>query len=182
MTTEIKQKTFSSNTVVDNTGSVTLINGLTRGYDEDNRIARKVIFLHLEVHCYALATAGTGTPQPGRMLVVCDHQSNGATPAVLDILQMANPRSPMNYDNRHRFTVLADWYYSLCNYTGTAVKGETYNTARSIKIPARFDTGNGGLVADYINGAMFIVSLGQNAAGVTAGDMWYSGRLLFVDN
>lgn len=174
--------TNDTTAVMDTTGSVVLLNGASLGTDYNNRIGRKVIFKSLLIKGNAIATQATGTTQPYRFLIVYDKQTNGATPAVTDILSLAGTRAPINLNNRDRFVVLVDLTGSVTDATGTSDKIECFGRYTKLNLETTYNSNNNGNVTDINTGGIFAVTLGGNAAGATAGILPFHCRLRFLDN
>jgi len=104
------------------TGSVLLLNGIAQGTDYNQRIGRKCqlksLFIRFTVNVNPGAL-GLLAPQGDvvRLLIVYDCQSNGAAPAITDVLSTVNYDSPMNLNNRDRFKILYDKFATMYAYT-----------------------------------------------------------------
>lgn len=180
---EKKSIDVDSTAVIDSTGAVVLLNGCAPGTGIGNRVSRKTQLRSLLVRASALGTSGTGTAQDGRMLLIYDKQTNAAAPAVADVLAAADPRAPMELSGRDRFVILADWYYAVADRTAP---GDTmavqFNRYTKMNLPCVFNDEGNGTVGDIITGAIFLVSLGDNAAGNTAGVLTFYSRVRFEDS
>lgn len=168
--------------VMNSTGNVVLLNGASRGDDIADRTGRRTKNVYVGVRARGYVTATTGTAQEHRVLLVYDRQSNGAAPAVTDILLSASPNAFYNFNNTYRFKILYDRKYTL----GSAVDGQGPSTwgikvNRNIRLDTIFNNGNAGTIADMQTGGLFLVYVGSNAAGVTAGTIDYYCRVKFVD-
>lgn len=166
---------------VNTTGSITLLNGLSRGDDAAaQRVGRKVTMTSVNVRGYAstessqnVGGATASTSQMVRCLIVYDSQPNGGTPALVDILKEARPESQLNINNRDRFSVLANWEYAFGPIT-TGVAGITaadnqamcLNLYRGgLRMPVIFNSNNNGNATDINTGAIWMVWVGNVAAG-----------------
>jgi len=67
-----------------------------------------------------VATASTPQGDVVRVMVIYDNQTNGALPAVGDVLQSANYQSPLNLNNRDRFKILHDKFHNMNSNLFTA--------------------------------------------------------------
>lgn len=90
-------------------GVITLLNGVAQGTDYTQRIGRKTCMKSILWNAALLSNGGTiPLGDMIRLLIVYDTQPNSATPAVTDILAVADPFSPMNLNNRDRFHTIFD--------------------------------------------------------------------------
>jgi len=105
----------------------------------------------------------SGGVSPVRLLIVYDKQTNGATPATVDIESVDAIRSPMNLNNNERFIIVADETYEPVNGATTAIYGKGY---RKLNLPVEFNAGSAGTVADITKGALFALAW-QNGSMVT---------------
>lgn len=90
-------------------GLIFAVNDIPQGVTAGTRVGRSVSTN--SVYYNYVLNFGTGeVPNAIRHLLVWDRQSNGATPAVADVLLPTAPPlvAPMNLDNRERFVVLSD--------------------------------------------------------------------------
>jgi len=145
-------------------GIIALLNGITQGADFNNRIGRKVTMksLLLKVSVGLLSTTSS-LGGVHRFLVVYDAQTNGATPAITDVLATANYLSPMNLNNRDRFKVLMDFYHKTDAYTVTAgaISAGSFtdtieNRFRKFNLEEQF-SGTTNAVGSIATGAVFLI-------------------------
>lgn len=146
----------------------------------------------------------------GRIAVVYDRQPTGSLPALSDIFGATNSAGTaltadptfygLNLNNRLRFTILADSYVCLpgvgingatpssivmqssCN-SSTNENQNTFVFKRFIKLKgagAQFKS-NGGTLGDFVNGALYMVTLGTDANATAAFRLSFSTRLKFYD-
>lgn len=167
--------------VIDSTGEVNLLNGMSQGTDNFERIGRRVTLKSIELHMTAKATAATGLRQKALAFLVLDKHPNGATPAITDMLTISNVLALRNLDNRDRFVFLRRWEFQLTPDTqNQSIKGFKYYKRMNTQMT--FDDSNNGDITDIRSGALFLVTLGENAAGDTAGTMNFRYRIRFLDD
>jgi len=123
-----------------------LVNGLTQGTGASNRIGRQIFMTHAQWKASA--------SQLTRLLLIYDSQSNGAAPAIGDILQdPADPGfSPHNFQGRERFSYLFDSVYDL---TPERAVNLTWKYM-PIGLHTSYNDGNAGTVADITSGALYL--------------------------
>lgn len=184
---------------VNQTGSITLLNGCSTGTDNTNRIGRKFINKSVYIRGYVAPeydfsgqAAIAVTAQQARMLLVWDEQPQGNTPAITDILVEALPSSQLNLNNRDRFRILADEVFDF----GPALSIQTATQAqfgyggnqisevkcfRKITLPT-VNAGTGSNITAISSGALFMVWIGSVAAGTNVDtNAIVSTRVRFVD-
>lgn len=97
-----------------NTGSIQPLSIITQGDQNTMRSGNEIkVTSALMRATITKATAATATKV--RCIVFSDVSSNGAVPAIADILQTANQDAPVNRVNGTRFTVIMDRSYILDN-------------------------------------------------------------------
>ncbi len=125
------------------------INIIPQGVLENNRIGRKCtikkIFWKYETQMPATVNMATATDVV-RIILYLDKQANGATAAVLDILETANYQSFRNLSNVGRFQVLMDktvmvtgWGGSNASSEETAPQFKQFKYSKSCNIPLEYD-------------------------------------------
>lgn len=178
---EFKTIDVAPNVTADTTGSVTLLNGLTQGTDYTNRIGRKVTLRSIEIKGQNFVTPATGVDQNQRILIVHDRDPTGVLPAITDILTAVTPVALRNLNNRTRFTILMDKRFQL-NATAEPTSTRLWKYYKRFYKMMDFNGNNFGDIRDITNGAIYYVSLGNVAAGATAGGSFANVRIRYTDN
>ncbi len=144
--------------VISTTGEVTpTINIIVQGTAEEERIGRKCTIKNI-MWRYTLVIPeidAQATPNPSvtaRVILFLDKQANGATAAVLDVLESTDYQSFHNLGNSQRFTTLLDRTHTL-NYSGMASDGaglvsqaevrREYSFYKACSIPIEFSSTTG---------------------------------------
>lgn len=176
---------------VDVGGNFTLAHIPRLGADYNNRIGRKTIIKSIYVRGrVTLLESLQGVPPPGnppnfvgasqaRMIIFLDNQPNGAAPAVLDLLTVADPSAQLNPNNRDRFKVIKDKmfmfdtyvsYNSATNIPFFALNRTTHDIKcyKKLNIETIFNSTNGGTIGDITTGALYVFWIGSNAAASVA--------------
>lgn len=178
--TELKSVvTAIQTTVCDTTGAVTLINGIAEAVGDEGRIGRQVTLKSVEVHGWNYSTASTGTDQGHRVLVVYDKQTNGAAPAITDILETVHPIDQREESKRTRFIVLMDKAFSLSR-DGVAGDSAMWKFYKKIDLPEEF-RGTAAAVTSISMGGLYVITLGDQAAGSSAGSCKWSATVRYTD-
>lgn len=186
---------------VNTTGSITLLNGLTKGDDIGNREGRKVTVKSIFIRGMVYPEQGTTAIVAGgaetlnqllRMIIFVDYQPVTATAVTLtDVLKEASSYSQLNINNRTRFRVLHDETFTVPNSfkAFTAATGAVGNIGgahevkvyKKVDIPVTFNSGDAGTFADIQNGAIYMLWVGSAAAGTTDCNATLSTRVRFTD-
>jgi len=177
---EVKHRDQATTQVANTTGAVITMNGLAPGASDGQRVGKLIKMRQLQLRLHSYVTAGTGVDQVHRVLVVLDHQTNGAAPGVTDILDAVTTTAFPNQDNRLRFMILYDKVFTL---SASAESGSMQFA--TVDIPLRYITqynaGTAGTVGDIASNGLFLVVLGTEAAGASAGTVRWSERLNYTD-
>lgn len=171
------------------TGSVTLLNGCATGTDMTERIGRMVKTVSVQVRGYITTDAASDATvgQLARVMVVEDSQTNGVAPTITDILQTATSLSFMNLNNRERFKVHYDLIVNIGPRVVTATQAvagdkstEVVNWYKKVNIPVTFE-GTGATSASISSGGLYLVTIGNVAAGTNDCSAFLCCRTRFVD-
>lgn len=99
------------------------------GTEYNQRIGRKCVAKSMYIRgriqiatTAPIITAAVGTQQ-NRFIVFMDMQPNGVVPALTDLLTTADPSSQLNPNNRDRFRVIKDKYYSFDPFVYNSATG-----------------------------------------------------------
>lgn len=179
-TIEVNDSTVAANT----TGTIVLINGVIQGTDYNQRVGR--IFLMKSIYLRAKFTNDSATVSPltFRAMIVLDSQTNGALPAITDILNAVTTTSTNNLNNRDRFKVLMDKTFSPTPSARTVAITEQEVFKKWYK-KCSYEVVNGGTAAtvgSIQTGGLYVIFLTDVAAGTGDGVVTYSTRVRFIDN
>lgn len=180
---ELKAITVHSSSVHDGTGAVVLLNGCARGDDISERVGRQITMKSIELKGVSYVTAGTGIDQSVRAMVVYDRQTNGSALTIAQVLDQTagNPSYQLrNLENRRRFTVLMDRRIDL-NASGESGSTKQWQFYRRLNHPVTFNSGDAGTVADITTGSVYLITVGNVAAGATAGGCLVYSRIRYDD-
>lgn len=171
---------------VSTTGTVTLINGVATGTDFTDRIGRKIVMRSVYVRGLLRPEDTTVSDQCARVMLVYDMQSNGAAPAITDILKSASSLAQLNMNNRDRFRVLMDKTFAMAGLQDTATQAFAGSpTTHVMKKYKRCNlevlyNGTTNAIGSIATGALFLVTIGSVAAG-SASTFTVSTRVRFDD-
>lgn len=170
---------------MDTTGQISLIATVPQGASVNQRVGKKIMLKGLQCRGYASNNAAA-TFNDVAMLIVYDKRPTGSLPAITDILVTANSASFNNDANSGRFQILKR---KDCVLTGapSATTG-TESSAKDIDfylnlrgLPSVFKAAGTGAIGDIEEGALYCITVGNNAAGTGAAAAALSFRTRFMD-
>jgi len=162
------------------TGAIQLLNGIARGDDINERIGRQVILKSIEMHVVNYVTPTTGIDQTQRILVVYDSQTNATALTILQVLNFVTTISLKNLENRKRFSILLDKLINL-NASGESGSKVCWKWYKKLNHETTFNNGDAATVADITTGSLYLISIGSEAAGATAGGTEMQCRIRYTD-
>lgn len=175
---------------LDTTGSVTLLNTIAQGAAVTQRVGKKVILKGLQGR--GLSQAGsTATINDVAWMIVYDKRPTGSLPAITDILVTASSNSLNNDNNAGRFRILKRVDRVLIgnpSLTGVVANALTDCVAASEDFwldlksaPTTYKAAATGGIGDIEEGALYLVTVGNVAAGTAAATLFESFRVRFLD-
>lgn len=160
-----------------------LINGIAGGTTRTARLGGSLSMtkIQLRLTCYAASLF-----PDLRVVIVYDHQPQGALPAVTDIFSADSFNAFMNISNSDRFLVLADEFLKTKN--GYDPTSSTNSVAMSMfrKLPkpgliSKYLNSNTGTIADITSGAVYVL-LACAATSVNPSlSIRFNSRVRFTD-
>lgn len=172
----------SANYAFDTTGSITLLNTVTQGTAVTQRVGKKIKLKSLQ--CRGLMTNNSAaTWNDVAFLIVYDRRPRGALPAITDILTSVSARA-MNNDNfSGRFQILKRSDEMLIgNATAlTECTAKSVDFYMELKAPTVYEAAGTGAINDIEQGALYLVTVGNAAAGTGAAVLTCGFRLRFTD-
>jgi len=176
----------------DTTGSVTLLNTVAQGASVNTRVGKKIVLKGLL--CRGRHNnSSTALINDCAYIIVYDKRPTGALPAVTDILVASNSQSMNNDANSGRFKILKREDFVLIGNTSQAAPpvsdgNLTEKTAMSAdfwlnlkNLPTTYKAAGTGAIGDIEEGALYLVTVGNNAAGTAAAVGGMAFRLRFLD-
>lgn len=166
-------------------GTLVLLNGVAQGTDYTQRIGRKILLKSLLFRFSVFPSATASSGEITRLMIIYDCQTNAATPVVTDVLNSAIYNSPMNLNNRDRFKILVDKFFTTgaVTYTtgvvsaGMAVPRQ-YKVFKKMSMEEIFG-GTGNTVGSINTGGIFALIITQdNSKIVYVAD----SRIRFIDS
>jgi len=196
----------SSTLALNATGTIEALNLIQVGSSMFNRIGRRIEMTSVRLEAYVNPINATRncSVDLGRIMIVYDRQTNGAFPAITDVIQdtdqtganTTTAQTGINMNNRDRFVSILDHRMYLPQGTTTAGVASLLQPAdaeyfkpvinefrklRMLTTHYKADS-NPAVIGDITTGGLFIFSLANNTAG---SDMWqianWNVRLKYVD-
>jgi len=170
--------------VLDTSGSVTLIATIAQGASVNQRVGKKCVYKSLQARG-AMFNGSTAVFSDVAFLIVYDRRPTGTLPGVADILVSASSVAMNNDANSGRFKILKRVDDILLGVPATTL-GD--GAAKSIDfflplggLPLVCKAAGTGAIADIEEGALYLVTVGSNAAGTTASTLNITFRTRFID-
>ena len=171
---------------LDTTGSVTLLNTVAQGASVNQRVGKKIALRGLQCRGAMLNNA-SAILNDVAFMIVYDKRPTGALPAVTDILAFATASAMNNDANSGRFSIvkrvdadLAGNTTAAANLTDKTICGTDWWVDLKGR-PTVYKAAGTGAIGDIEEGALYLVTVGGNAAGVTAAALSATFRLRFKD-
>lgn len=161
-----------SNLSVSNVGSISLLNAISLGPGDTQRVGRTISMEDLELR-YILDN--TATDDVVRTIIFIDKQTNGALPAVSDVLEYVDAISPYNGDNSKRFEILYDeaTVLSAKSFTNAFYSENILLASRAVYNANAFADAR-----DIQTGSLCLLVIGVNAVNFTSYSirtrLWYA--------
>lgn len=168
----------------------TLINGIAKGDEINQRIGREIRMKHITVRGFYRAVAdATGKSTINRMLIVYDKQPNHAAMTGADLFDTLaataiDVTKMYNLDNRKRFTVLYDRVFpvDMMEYSKACQKVPFYIDF-PVNLPVIYNATTNATYSAVETGTLWIVTLSDTAnAGDNESEVIFTSRVRYSDN
>lgn len=171
---------------MDGTGSIALLNTVAQGAGVTQRVGKKIVMKSLQCRGVMYNNA-TASANDVAIMIIYDKRPTGALPAITDILTSVNSQAMNNDTNSGRFVVvkriddvLLGNTAAAASYTNEMFKGCDFFL--NLKgLPTTYKAAATGAIGDIEEGALYIVTVGNNAAGTSAATLSTTFRLRFLD-
>lgn len=170
---------------LDTTGSVTLLNTVAQGAAVTQRIGKKIILKSLQCRGQMFNNSAAVNNDVA-FLIVYDRRPTGALPAITDILVTANSIAMNNDANSGRFKILKRCDALLQGApAATMGEGPGFSIDFYLKLrglPTVFKAAATGAIGDIEEGALYLITIGDEAASATLAATMSAGfRTRFID-
>lgn len=178
--TEFKYVDTAVNVATNTGNAVLLLNAVAEGTGPSDRVGRQYRTVSIQCKLRNYVTAGTGTDQVHRIVIVYDRQPNGAA-IIADTVYGAapTPQSMKDMNQRQRFLILLDKVIQL-NATGEPGSDTTWEFYRRVSLGTTCNAA-AAPIANISTGSIYMIFMGSNVAGATAGTTYGNVRIRFVD-
>lgn len=170
----------------DTTGSIAHINIITTGTSVNQRSGKKTLMKSLQCRGN-VSNNTTAIINDCALLIVYDRRPTGALPAITDILNTATPQSFNNDTNSGRFQILKRMDFMLRGTVAATIALDSGAASCDFFLdlknkPLVNKAVGSGAIADIEEGALYLVTVGQIAAGAGAATGSLGFRLRFLDH
>jgi len=168
----------------DTTGTITLLATIPQGASVSQRVGKKVMLKSIQARGYVQNNSAASFNDIA-ILVVYDKRPTGSLPAITDILTSASSAAMNNDANSGRFRILKRMDFALCgaqatsNGDGQASSADFYLSLKGL--PSVFKAAGTGAIGDIEQGALYLITVGMNAAGTTAAVSRFVFRTRYID-
>lgn len=177
---DLAQANYALNT----TGTIALLATVAQGASVNQRVGKKIIWKSVQCRGSFYADSAA-VVNDCTMLIVYDKRPTGSLPAITDILVTASSESFNNDANSGRFQILKRKDLNLIGNTTTPATGQEMKSADfylSLKgLQGVFKAAGTGAIGDIEQGALYVVTVGSNAAGTADAIGSLAFRTRFVD-
>jgi len=158
-----------------NTGTLTLLNGMSQGDTSSARTGNSILMRNVHLRL-AFTQHATPTSTIYRVMLVLDKQQIAdTTPAITDILESASPFSPLATNSVGRFTIMKNWFFGTDDQK-TNQKLITY--FKDFRFHTKY---NGTAGTDIQKNGLYLVTI-SDQPGATAPTFQYSWKVGYHDN
>lgn len=169
---------------LDTTGSIVLLATVAQGASVNQRVGKKILWKSLQCRG-SIFNRTTGVVNDTALMVVYDKRPTGALPTITDILVTANSNAFNNDANSGRFRILKRMDEVLIGNTTTPATGQEEKDCSfflDLKgLQGVFKAAGTGAIGDIEEGAIYLVTVGDNAAGTAAASANLAFRTRFID-
>lgn len=169
----------------DLTGSIVLLNTIAQGASVNQRVGKKCVLKSIAMRGAAVNNAAA-LYNDCALLIVYDRRPTGSLPAITDILVSAASVSFNNDTNSGRFSILKRADFMLVGApsitTGTEMSACSADFFLSLKgLPVVAKAAGTGAIGDIEEGALYLITVGNAAAGTSAATLNAGFRVRFMD-
>lgn len=171
---EYKRRDRNLSNSVDNAGTMDALNLMAQGDTDVDRNGISIKCQSFKIKGW-VAMHASATVNQIRLIAFVDHQPNGASPAVSDVLEATDVKSPYNTGRHGRFTFLFDKFITLDTYH-PIVKFDEYVP---LDMHTYFD-GTTGSITDANKNVIQFLQLSTSTVNLP--DVHYYSRVRYTDN
>jgi hypothetical protein len=169
---------------VNTTGSIVLAATVAQGVSVNQRVGKKAVWKSMQLRGFVQADTTTAIAD-WCVVLVYDREPTGALPLITDIFVSITSASMLNDANSSRFQIVRRWDGTLIgNVTTPSTGREAQNFDEYVdlkKRPVQFAAAGTGAIGDITKGALYLVTMGNVAAGTADGTAFLGLRTRFID-
>lgn len=175
---EYKVKDLVATATPSTAGSLSLLNGLTKGDDYNNRDGRQVRWKSIQMYLRSTIHA-SATNTSIRAIIFIDKQASETAPTVASLLDITTASAVdafRNLSNRKRYVILCDRRITL----NTDFPEKTTRYYKRIDMKQIFDDTDGGTISDITTNSLYVLFVSDEATNTP--NVVHNFRLRFIDN
>lgn len=172
--------TYAMNT----TGSIQTLVDLAQGTSQQQRIGKRAFWKNIQVRGLVQSDSTTAIAHGAWMLVYDKRpHPSGTMPSITDVLESASSLAFTKADNHDRFSILCRRQYVFLGTTTPSTGKEAYDVNEFVKVNRKvvFKSAATGALADIEEGAIYLVTIGNLAAGTNDANATLAFRFTFRD-
>lgn len=174
-----------SSHVTDTTGEIFLVATIAQGASHSQRVGKRVLYKSMQIRGSWVSGTSVGSAPHQAMMLIYDKRPHGTLPAITDVLNSATPQSFLNDINSDQYMVLKRWDVVTMGDSDTPVTGEErkpINDYIDLKgLPVQYKGLGTGAIGDIEYGGLYLITVGTEAVGTTAGTVLVGCRTRYVD-
>lgn len=174
---------------MDTTGSITHVNIIAQGTAVSQRLGKKLRLKSLQIRGYAV---GNSAAQINKCchLIVWDRRPVGSLPGINEIVTSVSSLSMNNDNNSGRYRILKRYDFMVLGNADAGVSGDITDCSAVLLdsyldlkgLETVFDTTTGGAINSIESGALYAITMGNNAAGTSAATSSITYRCRYFEN
>jgi len=165
-------------------GTITLIATCGQGAAQTQRVGKKGLWKSIQLHGSVYNNA-SAVYNDVAILIVYDREPLGILPGITDILTAVDSRAFNNDSNSERFKIIRRYDIALtgsaANQVGARSHVDMDHYIDMRNLPVTWGNLGSGALGDIKQGALYLVTVGNNAVGATAATATLAFRTRFID-
>lgn len=191
---------------ISTTATFDLLNGVVEGASFYNRVGRRTHMKSVHITGFINETGnGGGVPEYLRVMLVYDRQPNGNFPAIADLLldygsdgtTFTTSISKLNMNNVERFAIIRDTRLivpnnshaagvnadlgSMLPYGESQCKINMFVPLKDLETHYKANAAGINQIGNVATGGLYLVTIGNVAAGANGYQIQYNARLRYID-
>lgn len=180
---EFKETNTQIDTTVGDSMHAELLNGLSKGTNNNQRMGDSIRIKSIEVNSYAYKNSNfTGIYQRVRRVILLDLQSNAAAPTQNQIFDQAANEPTLefrNLDFKKRFVILKDDVVQITQNDPVAAFPKYYY---QMNMHTSYDASDNGDVTDISSNAVYVIFISTEGTAADEPSVVSNHRVRYIDN